>query len=73
MLYESKHLHIPNNVHAIFTNMSRSQKNNSANFPGQIIEIIEGNQDSIKTASFDKIIIILEGENDVEYIINYCQ
>ena len=45
MMYESKHMHIPNNVHAIFTNMRRPNRNNE----GHIIEIVEGDHRSIKT------------------------
>ena len=72
-LYETKHIQIPDNVYAVFTNIKRQQKSNFTNVSSQMIEIIDGDQGSIKTSAFDKIIIMMEREQDLEFIKNYCR
>ncbi len=72
-LYETKHIRIPDNVYGVFTNIKRQQKVNSSNTSSQTIEIVDGDQGSIKTSAFDKIIVMLEREQEVDFIKNYCR
>jgi hypothetical protein len=52
--------------------MRRLQKN-LTNTSSQIVEIVDGVDGTIKTEPFDKIIILLDGEHDVEFIKIYCR
>ena len=58
-MYETKHMKIPSNVYAVFMNIKRHEKSNSSNGSSQMIEKFDGNQGSIKTGAFDKIIVML--------------
>ncbi len=54
-------------------NIKRQEKNNASNESLKMIDKFDGDQGSIKTGAFDKIIVMLEREQDVDSIKNYCR